>query len=169
MSCLPISKFSSFLSNPVRAVPRVLITSVITVVLMFHRFFFNSLTKSKDLSLISFSFIFTLWSAGTAKHVRWGCFQFLCLSRVLVVEPGLSDPFVSLNPSEFYVSFSRTDSGLCMYCLVVWSNFNFFHNFQWSCHVLNKFCASLLHLCWFADLSYFFTPSKCFLPGNATR
>ena len=48
------------------------------------------------------------------------------------------------------VSFSRTDSGLCMYHLFVWSNFNFLHNSQWitlptqSCLVFS-FCANLLH------------------------
>ena len=31
----------------------------------------------------------------------------------------------------FCVSFSRADSGLCLYYLFVWSIFNFLHNFQW--------------------------------------
>ena len=48
------------------------------------------------------------------------------------------------------VSFSRTDVGLCIYHLVVRSNFNFLHNSQWitlptqSCLVLYPFCANLL-------------------------
>ena len=29
------------------------------------------------------------------------------------------------------VSFSRRESGLCIYHLYVWSNFNFLHNSQW--------------------------------------
>ena len=43
------------------------------------------------------------------------------------------------------------DSGLAIYHLVVWSNFNFLHNSQWitfpiqSSIVLYSFCASLLH------------------------
>ena len=49
------------------------------------------------------------------------------------------------------VSFSRTDVGLCIYHLFVWSNLNFLHNFQRitlptpSCLVLYSFCANLLH------------------------
>ena len=49
------------------------------------------------------------------------------------------------------VSFSMTDSGLCMYHLFLWSNFNFLHNSQWiilltqSCLFLYSFCANLLH------------------------
>ena len=38
---------------------------IITVTLMFHSFF-NSLVSSKDLYFFSFSFISTMWSAGTA-------------------------------------------------------------------------------------------------------
>ena len=41
----------------------------------------------------------------------------------------LGDLFVSQNPKEFlWVLFSRADSGLCVYHLIVWSNFNFVHN-----------------------------------------
>ena len=49
------------------------------------------------------------------------------------------------------VSFSRTNSDLSIYHLVVWSNFSLWHNSQWitfltkSCQVLYFFCASLLH------------------------
>ena len=35
------------------------------------------------------------------------------------------------NPKEFCVSFSRTDSGLCIYHLFVCSILNFLHNSQW--------------------------------------
>ena len=50
------------------------------------------------------------------------------------------------------VSFSRTDSGLCIFLSFVWSNLNFLHNSQWitfpkhSCLVLYSFCANLQHL-----------------------
>ena len=49
-------------------------------------------------------------------------------------------------------SQSRSDSGLCIYYLFIWSNFNFLHNSQWitfptqSCLVLYSFWANLLHL-----------------------
>ena len=47
-------------------------------------------------------------------------------------------------------SFSRTGAGLCIYNLLVWSNWNFLHISQWitlpiqSCLALS-FCANLLH------------------------
>ena len=50
-----------------------------------------------------------------------------------------------------YVSFSKTDFGLCIYHLFVLSNFNFFHNCKWipfstqSCQVLYSLCANLVH------------------------
>ena len=49
------------------------------------------------------------------------------------------------------VYFSRIDSGLCMYHLVVWSNFNLLHNSQWiifpiqSNLILYSFYVCLLH------------------------
>ena len=48
-------------------------------------------------------------------------------------------------------SFSRTSSGLCIYHLFVWSNWNFLHISQWitlptqSCLALYSFCANSLH------------------------
>ena len=48
-------------------------------------------------------------------------------------------------------SFSRTGTGLCIYHLFVWSNWNFLHISQWitlptqSCLALYPFCANLLH------------------------
>ena len=60
------------------------------------------------------------------------------------------------NISEnLYFSFSWTDSGLCVYCLIVWSNLNLLHNSLWitfptqSCQVLYSF------LCLFAAFAYF--------------
>ena len=49
------------------------------------------------------------------------------------------------------VSFSRTDAGLCIHHLLVWSNLNFLHISQWitlptqSCLAFYSFCANLLH------------------------
>ena len=39
--------------------------------------------------------------------------------------------FISKSQRIFGVSFSKTDSWLCIYHLFVWSNLNFLHNFQW--------------------------------------
>ena len=49
------------------------------------------------------------------------------------------------------ISFSRTDSELCIYHLFAWSDFNFLHNSQWItlptqlCLVLCSFGANLLY------------------------
>ena len=61
-----ISKFSSFCNNPLLTVPSAPVTNGITATFMFHNFF-NSLARSNDFSLFSFSFSFILWSAGTPK------------------------------------------------------------------------------------------------------
>ena len=65
-----ISKSSSSSSgtNHLVTVPRARITIDITVTFMFHRFF-SYLARSTYLSLSSFSFSFTLCSAGTAKSI----------------------------------------------------------------------------------------------------
>ena len=58
---------------------------------------------------------------------------------------------MSKSQRSLCVSFSRTDSGLCIYHLLEWSNFNFLHDSQWiplptqSFLVLYSFGASLLH------------------------
>ena len=56
---------------------------------------------------------------------------------------------ISKPQSSLYISFSRTDSGLCIYHLFVCSNFNFLHNSQWinlPTEMFYSFCASSLHL-----------------------
>ena len=53
---------------------------------------------------------------------------------------------------SLYISLSGMDSGLCIYRLFMWSNFNFLHSSKWitlptqSCLVLYSFYANLLHL-----------------------
>ena len=61
-----ISKSSSPFHNPSVTAPRAPITIGIIVTFMSHSFF-NYLVRSWYLSFFSFSFNFTLWSAGTAK------------------------------------------------------------------------------------------------------
>ena len=62
----PNSKSSSPFSNLLVTVPNAPITIGIIVTCMFHSFF-NSLARSRYLSLFSHFFNFILWSAGTAK------------------------------------------------------------------------------------------------------
>ena len=117
---------------------------------MFHSFF-NSLARSKYLSLFWHSFNFTIWSAGTESS------QFCKFSFLIIIK---SDRLAGIRGSvciwksqrSLCITFSRADAGLCIYHLFVWLNFNFLHNSQWitlptkSCLVLYSFCANLLHL-----------------------
>ena len=59
----PTSKSSSPFSNPLVTVPNAPITIGIIVTCIFHRFF-NSLARSRYLSLFSHSFSFILWQPG---------------------------------------------------------------------------------------------------------
>ena len=62
----PTSKSSRPFNNPLVTVPKAPITIGIIVTFIFHSFF-NSLARSRYLSLFSDSFSFILSSAGTAK------------------------------------------------------------------------------------------------------
>ena len=78
---LPTSKSSSPFSNP-----NAPITIGIIVTCMFHSFF-NSLARSRYLSLFSHSFSFILWSTGTAKST------ILQVTFLRVFMPALNDGF----------------------------------------------------------------------------
>ena len=71
----PTSKSSRPFNNPLVIVPKAPITIGIIVTFMFHSFF-NSLARSRSLSLFSGSFSFILWSAGTAKSTILQIFFF---------------------------------------------------------------------------------------------
>ena len=114
-----ISKSSSPCTNPLVTVPRAPITIGIIVTFMFHSFS-NSLARSRYLSLFSHSFNFTLWSTGTPKstirqipffYVRRGCLAEIKLSIC-----------ISKSQNNLCISFSMTDSELCIYHLFIWSN-----------------------------------------------
>ena len=128
---------------------------------MFHRIF-NSQVSYRYLSLFSLSFNFTLWSTGTAKFTIRQVLFFCWLLQGLVVWPRLVDPFfISKSQRSLYLSFSRTDAGLCIYHLFVWSNLNVLHNYQWitlptqSRLVLYSLWCNLLHslIMWVIDSS----------------
>ena len=146
-----ISKSSNPFINPLMTVPRTPITIGINVICMFHSFC-NSLARLRYSSFFSLSFNFTLWSAETAKST---ILQVLFLFLIIIRSGHLAEIrwFVCISKyhRSFCVTFSRTDVGLCVYHLFVWSNWNFLHNSQWitlptqSCLVLYSFCANLLH------------------------
>ena len=127
-----------------------LITIDIIVTFMFRNFF-SSLARSRYLSLFSLSFIFTLWTAVTAKFTFQHVLFFVDYHKVgwsgRVVWSGLGNLFVSQNPREFYASYSLgTNSGLRIYHLFVWWNFNFWHIFLWITF-FSQLCRLFLFLC----------------------
>ena len=95
---------------------------------LYHRYLdvsqlFRSRARSKYLSIVWLSFIFTLIYTGTVKSIS----SFLLVNKHNVWSSN-QDLVIYLNLEvlgTFYtsVSFSRSDSGLCMYHLSVWSNF----------------------------------------------
>ena len=138
-----ISNSSTPCSNLLVIVPIAPITNSITVTFMCHSFFQFS---GQILVLISL-FVFLQPERQSPLFGWFSFFFFFCLlPRVLVIWTRLNDPFVSQNLEEFWVSFSWTDSGLCIYHLFVWSNLNFLHNFRWIT-LPTQLCLLLYSLC----------------------
>ena len=120
----PTSKSSRPFNNPLVALPKVPITSSMIVTFMFHSFF-NSLRRSRYLSLFSHSFRYSVVSRDS-KVDNFANFLFFLL---IIIRSGLLAEIrlsvcVSKSHKSLCVSFSRTGSGLCMYHLLAWSNFN---------------------------------------------
>ena len=130
-TCLLISKSFSPFTYSLGIVPSVPITIGVPVIFMFL-IFLNFLLRSWHLTLFSFSFNFTLWSAGTTKSTIWQVLFFLLTitryGRLAEIRWAVC---ISKSQRIFCVTFSRTDSGLCIYHLFVWSKLNFLHNSQW--------------------------------------
>ena len=113
-------------TNPLMTVSSAPITIGSTVTLMFHSFFFSSLARSSYLSLFSLSFTFTQWSAETAestiRQVSFFLFFFLTITMSNRLAEIRCSICISKSQRSLCVSFSRTDSVLCIYHLFVWSN-----------------------------------------------
>ena len=123
---------SNTISKPLETIPIESIWSgiIITITIIFYSFL-CSLARSKYLSLFTFSLIFILWSAEIAKFTIW---QILCLLLIITRSSLLAQIRWSVCISKYQrivcIAFSRMDSGLSIYHLVVWSNFNLLHNSQ---------------------------------------
>ena len=130
-ACPFFPKSSTPTINPLVTKRRAPITIGITVTFMFHSFF-CSLARFSYLPFFSLSFSFTLWSVWTAKSTIRPV-PFLFADYYEVWSSG-RDYMISLYhkiPENFVHLFFRTDSGLCIYHLLVWSNLDFLHNSQW--------------------------------------
>ena len=102
---------------------------------------------------LSIFFLFSLWSAKTAKStIRPFLFFLLTINRSPCLSEIRRTFYILKTYKTLIVSSSRKDSGLCIYHLFMWSNFNFLHNSLWitfptkSCLVFYSFCANLFHL-----------------------
>ena len=94
--------------------------------------FFSSLVRSKYLSLYKFSLIFTRWFAEAAKSTRQQVLFFLFFFLLTITKSvflvGIRwSVCISKSQKMLYLSFSRTDSGLC----ILWLNFNVLQNSPW--------------------------------------
>ena len=124
----PTSKSSSPFSNPLVTVPNAPITIGIIVTCMFYSFF-NSLARSRYLSLFSHSFRFILWSAGTVKSTILQVLFFLLIIIKYGLLAGIRWSVCMLKSHRsLCVAFSRTGAGLCIYHLLIWSNLSTFPN-----------------------------------------
>ena len=104
VSTRPLTSNSSRpFNNPLVTVPKALITIGIIVTFIFHSFF-NSLARSRYLSLFSHSFSFILWSAGTVKSIILQIFFFL----LIIIRSGL------LAEIRWSVCISKSHRTVCV-------------------------------------------------------
>ena len=102
----PTSNSSSPFSNPLVTVPNAPITIDIIVTSMFHSFF-NSLARSRYLSVFSHSFSFILWSAGTAKSTILQILFIIII--IIIIRSGLLAEirwFMCMSKSHYYYYYS---------------------------------------------------------------
>ena len=117
-----ISKFSNPFINPFMTVPSAPITIGITVTFMFKSLFLISLARSRYLSFFLYSFSFIQWSSGTARSTLRQVLLFLFYLFIYLVTINRSarlaeikwSVFISKSKTILCVSFSKTDSELCM-------------------------------------------------------
>ena len=130
-TCSLISNHSNPFDNPSVTALNAPITIGINVTFMFH-IFFNSLARSRYLSFFSHSFCFIQFyfvvSWDSKVHNFASSLFFVRFGRLAEIRWSVC---MSKSHRSFWVLFCRTDAGLCIYPLFVWSNLNFLHNSQW--------------------------------------
>ena len=143
------SKSSITFSNPLITGPKAPITIGIIFTCMFHSFF-NSLARSRYLSIFSHFFSFYSMVIKDSKVDKFAISFFFLL---IITRSGLLPEIQwSFCMSKFHrrlcVLFSMPGAGLCIYHFLVWSNLNFLHISQYKtlpCLVWYYFCVNLLH------------------------
>ena len=126
--CPLIFMSSSPFTNLLGIVPSVPITIGIIVTLMFHSFF-SSLARSRYLSLyFLLILIFGLLWQQSPLFSRF--FFWLTITRSSHLAEIRWSVCISKSQRNLCISYSRTDSRLCICYLFIWSNLNFLHNSQ---------------------------------------
>ena len=128
---LLIVKSSRSIINPLVTVPSAPIKIGVTVTFIFRSFFQFSCKIKVLNSLFDFFQFYPVVSRNGKVHYLAG-FLFLLLTitsygRLVEIRWSV---FTSKSQRSLCVSFSGTDTGLCIYHLFVWLNFNFLHNSQ---------------------------------------
>ena len=134
----PTSKSSSPFSNPLFTVPKAPITIGIIVTFMFHSFFqIPSKIEVLILLFTFFQFYFVVCRDSRVHNFANSLFfLFFFFFLLIIIRSGLLAEIrwsvcMSKSQRSLCVSFSRTDAGLCIYHLFVWSNLNFSHISEW--------------------------------------
>ena len=136
-----ISKTSSPYTNPLVIVPRAPIIIGINIPFMFHSFFCKV-----EVLILLFTFL-RLYPVVSPLFSRFSFFYWQSLS--LIVQ--LRSICISKSQKTLCISFSWTDSELCIYHLFTLPNLKFLHNSQRMtfliqlCLVLYSFGANLPH------------------------
>ena len=136
-----ISKSCSPFFNPLVTVTRTPITTGINVTFMFHVFFFIQFPSKVKVFILLFAF-FQFYPVVSrdykVKNFASSLFTFFFFFffLVIIIRSGCQADIKwsvckSKSQRSLYVSFSRTDVGLCLNHFIVWSNFNFLHDSQW--------------------------------------
>ena len=152
-TCLPTSKSSSPFNDPLITIPNAPITIGIIVTFIFHIFFqFPCKVEVLILLFTFFQFYFVVNRDSKVDNFANSLFFLLIIIRSSLLAEVKWSVCMSKSHWCLCVSFSRTDVGLRIYHLFIWSNIDFLHISQWitlptqSCPVLYSFCAYLLHL-----------------------
>ena len=135
-ACPLISMLFSPFINHLVTVLTAPITIGIIVTFVFHSFFQFPSKDQVFIPLLAFFQFYSVVSRDSKIHnfaSSFFCFLFFLLTIIRSDLLAEIRWFVCMPKSHrsLCVSFSRTDAGLCIYHLFVWSNSNFFSKSQW--------------------------------------
>ena len=139
-----ISKSSSSYTNPLMIVhqlqlvsPSLSYSTVISIPSKVLVLLFTCQPGQQNPKFCKFSFFFfIIIRSGCLAEIWWS----ICISK---------------SQKSLSVSFSRTNSGLCIYLLFIWSNFKFLLSSKWITFPTLVLCSLILFLCLFVVFAYY--------------